>query len=133
MVQFFTNRINWDMKRDDCQVSCKVLSTIKSGKNTKGYHYLCPIWIWKYLRGLRKVQRIVKEDPTSLIPAWLKIQFFYSGLVPNAKMMIDMAVNGALMGRNSTRLMIYLKRWPPININGNQKGWHRRKLQACTS
>ena len=34
------------------------------------------------------------------LPPWLEIQFFYNGLVPNTKMIIDATAGGALMSKN---------------------------------
>jgi len=34
------------------------------------------------------------------LPLWLKIQFFYNGLHPNTKMIIDAVANGTLMSKN---------------------------------
>ena len=47
-----------------------------------------------------KEQSAPEQGIKSWATPWLEIQFFYSGLQPNAKMIIDVAANGALMSKN---------------------------------
>ena len=42
---------------------------------------------------------MIRKVPHHGLPAWLEIQFFYNGLNPNTKMIIDAAAGGALMSK----------------------------------
>ena len=43
------------------------------------------------------------------LPAWMKIQFFYSGLNPNTKMIIDAAAGEAVMGKERDEAYEFLE------------------------
>ena len=42
---------------------------------------------------------MIRKVPHHGLPVWLEIQFFYNGLTPNTKMVIDAAAGGALRGK----------------------------------
>jgi len=42
---------------------------------------------------------LIRKVPHQGLPTWLKIQFFYNRLNPNAKMIIDAIAGGALIGK----------------------------------
>jgi len=48
---------------------------------------------WERYKGL------IRKVPHHRLPAWLEIQFFYNGLNPNTKMIIDATAGGALVGK----------------------------------
>jgi len=48
---------------------------------------------WESYKGL------IRKVSHHGLPTWLEIQFFYNGLTPNTKMVIDAVAGGALMGK----------------------------------
>jgi len=58
------------------------------------------------------------------LPPWLEIQFFYSGLHPNTKMIIDTAANGTLMSNNLDEARELLD-----EISSNHYQWQSLKQQ----
>jgi len=42
---------------------------------------------------------LIRKLPHCGLSAWLEIQFFYNGLIPNTKMIIDAAADGALIAK----------------------------------
>ena len=43
---------------------------------------------------------MIRKVPHHGLPEWLEIQFFYNGLQPNTRMIVDVAAGGALMSKN---------------------------------
>ena len=52
---------------------------------------------------------MIRKVPYHGLLAWLEIQFFYNGLTPNTKMIIDAAVREALIGKERDEVCELLK------------------------
>jgi len=75
---------------------------------------------------------IIKKVPHHGLPAWLEIQFFYNGLNPNTKIIIDATIGGALMGNERDEAYELLEemasnsyQWQLDRIMSRQVGYMR--------
>lgn len=96
MVEFVTQRINYNMEPNGWESAGQIFFTRQECQDEEWYFLFCLHLIKNTVWHVREVQRLVKKCPHHGFPMWLQVQTFYNGLNPATRQIIDVIVGVTL-------------------------------------